>query len=56
VEDLSAEDRAALNKAPFVLEDYKEHIGLSDFHGEEGYTTIERTSIRPTLDVNGIWG
>jgi acetylornithine deacetylase/succinyl-diaminopimelate desuccinylase-like protein len=56
VEDLSAEDRAALNKAPFVLEDYKEHIGLSDIDGEEGYTTIERTSIRPTLDVNGIWG
>ena len=38
------------------LEDYKAHIGINDVHGEEGYTTNERNSIRPTLDVNGIWG
>jgi acetylornithine deacetylase/succinyl-diaminopimelate desuccinylase-like protein len=56
VEELSAEDREALNKAPFDKKAYKEHIGLTDIHGEEGYTTLERTSIRPTLDVNGMWG
>ena len=37
-------------------EDYKEALDLSDIHGEKGYTTMERTGIRPTLDVNGIWG
>lgn len=56
VVELSEEEREALNKAPFDLEDYKASIGLTDTEGEEGYTTLERTSIRPTLDVNGIWG
>ena len=54
--ELSKEERAEMAKAPFNLEDYKKSIGLSDIHGEEGYTTSERQSIRPTLDVNGIWG
>ena len=54
--ELSKEERAEMAKAPFDLEDYKKSIGLSDIHGEEGYTTSERQSIRPTLDVNGIWG
>lgn len=56
VVELTAEEREALNKAPFELEDYKASIGLSDIEGEKGYTSLERTSIRPTLDVNGIWG
>lgn len=56
VEILSAEERAEMAKAPFSLEEYKKSLNLSDVHGEEGYTTNERNSIRPTLDVNGIWG
>ena len=56
VQSLSADQRADLNKAPFRLEDYKAALDLSDIHGETGYTTVERTGIRPTLDVNGIWG
>jgi acetylornithine deacetylase/succinyl-diaminopimelate desuccinylase-like protein len=56
VEILSAEERAEMAKAPFSLEEYKKALSLSDVHGEEGYTTNERNSIRPTLDVNGIWG
>ena len=50
------EERAEMAKAPFNLEDYKKALELSDVHGEEGYSTMERNSIRPTLDVNGIWG
>ncbi len=56
VEVLSIEERAEMNRAPFSLDAYKKALDLSDVHGEEGYTTIERASIRPTLDVNGIWG
>lgn len=54
--ELTAEERAAMARAPFNLEAYKKSIGLSDVEGEEGYSTMERASIRPTLDVNGIWG
>lgn len=56
VEELSNEDRENLNKAPFDLEEYKKDLDIDDVRGEEGYTTLERTGIRPTLDVNGIWG
>lgn len=56
VEILSQEERTEMAKAPFSLEAYKKSIGLADIDGEEGYTTNERNSIRPTLDVNGIWG
>jgi len=56
VEILSAEERAEMAKAPFNLENYKKALDLTDIHGEDGYSTNERTSIRPTLDVNGIWG
>ncbi|HLU85127.1 MAG TPA: dipeptidase [Vicingaceae bacterium] len=56
VEIISEEERAEMAKAPFNLEAYKKSIGLTDVDGEEGYTTNERNSIRPTLDVNGIWG
>lgn len=56
VEELSAEERAEMAKAPFDVSDFKKSIGLSDVEGEAGYSTPERKSIRPTLDVNGIWG
>jgi len=53
---LSEADRAALNKAPFDLEDYKKDLDVNDVWGEKGYSTLERTGTRPTLEVNGIWG
>lgn len=56
VEIVSAEDRAEMNKLKDNPEEFKKSIGLSGVEGEEGYTTLERTSIRPTLDCNGIWG
>ena len=56
VEELSKEERAEMAKAPFSLEAYKKALDIDAVFGEEGYTTNERNSIRPTLDVNGIWG
>ncbi|MDX5348344.1 MAG: dipeptidase [Hymenobacteraceae bacterium] len=56
VDELSREERDEMAKAPFDLEKYKAALNLGDVHGEAGYTTMERNSIRPTLDVNGIWG
>ena len=56
VEIVSVEDRAEMNKLKDNPEEFKKSIGLSGVEGETGYTTLERTSIRPTLDVNGIWG
>jgi acetylornithine deacetylase/succinyl-diaminopimelate desuccinylase-like protein len=56
VENLSEEERAEMAKAPFNLDAYKKALDISDVYGEKGYTTNERNSIRPTLDVNGIWG
>lgn len=56
VEELSAEERAKMAEAPFSLEQYKAALDIDDVYGEKGYTTNERNSIRPTLDVNGIWG
>ncbi|WP_340075153.1 dipeptidase [Leptobacterium sp. I13] len=56
VVELSKEERAEMAKAPFSLEDYKKALDIDDVYGEKGYTTNERNSIRPTLDVNGIWG
>jgi len=56
VVELSQEDRAEMAKAPFSLEEYCKALDLQDVHGELGYSTLERGSIRPTLDVNGIWG
>ncbi len=56
VAELSAAEREAINKAPFNLEAYKKELGIDEIQGEKGYTTVERTGIRPTLDVNGIWG
>jgi acetylornithine deacetylase/succinyl-diaminopimelate desuccinylase-like protein len=56
VEELSKEERAKMAEAPFDLEEYKKALDLDDVYGEKGYSTNERNSIRPTLDVNGIWG
>jgi acetylornithine deacetylase/succinyl-diaminopimelate desuccinylase-like protein len=56
VAELSSADREALNKAPFDLNEYKKELGIGEIQGEKGYTTLERTGTRPTLDVNGIWG
>ena len=56
VEILSEKERTEMAKAPFSLHDYKEALDIDAVYGEEGYTTNERNSIRPTLDVNGIWG
>ena len=56
VQELSAEEREKMNKAPFDLEVYKKELDIDAVKGETGYTTLERASIRPTLDVNGIWG
>ena len=56
VDEVSKEERAMMNSAPFSIVDYKAHLDINEVMGEEGYTTLERTSIRPTLDVNGIWG
>lgn len=54
--ELSSEERKAIAKRPFNLEDYKGYLEIGAVHGENGYNTIERTAIRPTLDVNGMWG
>ena len=56
VEELSNEERVEMAKAPFSLEDYKDALKINAVYGEKGYTTNERNAIRPTLDVNGIWG
>jgi acetylornithine deacetylase/succinyl-diaminopimelate desuccinylase-like protein len=56
VAELSSTDRTAINKAPFNLADYKKALEIDEVAGEENFTTVERTGIRPTLDCNGIWG
>ena len=56
VVELSAEERAEMAKAPFSAEAYNKALDMEDVYGEKGYSTPERGSIRPTLDVNGIWG
>lgn len=54
--ELSKEERDELNKTPFNLAEYKKDLAVNEVHGETGYTTLERTGIRPTLELNGIWG
>lgn len=56
VEELSRAERDEMAKAPFSLDAYKKALDIDDVYGEKGYVTNERNSIRPTLDVNGIWG
>lgn len=53
---VSDSDRAEMAKAPFSLDFYKKDLAVEEVWGEKGYSTVERTSIRPTLEVNGIWG
>ena len=56
VQIVSEGEREEMNKAPFSIEKYKKSLNIESTHGEKGYTVLEQTSIRPTLDVNGIWG
>jgi len=56
VDVVSDTERAEMAKTPFSLDAYKSELDVEDVLGEKGYSTIERTGIRPTLDVNGIWG
>jgi acetylornithine deacetylase/succinyl-diaminopimelate desuccinylase-like protein len=56
VEELSPEERAEMAKRPYSEDEYKKALNIADTFGEASYTTNERNSIRPTLDVNGIWG
>jgi acetylornithine deacetylase/succinyl-diaminopimelate desuccinylase-like protein len=56
VAEASKEERELMNKAPYSEEEYKKEVGVNELWGEKGYTTNERTGIRPTLEVNGIWG
>jgi acetylornithine deacetylase/succinyl-diaminopimelate desuccinylase-like protein len=56
VADPTPEERRLLAQAPFDEKAYKEELGIKEIWGEEGYTTNERTGIRPTLELNGIWG
>ncbi len=53
---LTPEEREAFNSAPFDIERYKQNINIPDVAGEDGFSTMERTGVRPSLDVNGIWG
>jgi len=56
VMNLSNDERTELNKAPFNLDEYKKDLAVDEVWGEKGYTTLERTGIRPTFELNGIWG
>jgi len=56
VVELSDEERGLIAKAPFSLDEFKAELKINDVQGEAGYSTKERVSTRPTLDVNGIWG
>jgi len=53
---VSDKERELLNKAPYSEDEYKKEVGVNELQGEKGYTTNERTGIRPTLEVNGMWG
>lgn len=56
VQNLDETERELLNSAPFDEEEYKKDLDVNELWGEQGYSTIERTGTRPTLEVNGIWG
>lgn len=56
VVEATPEERELMAKAPYDEEEYKKELGVKELWGEKGYTTFERTGIRPTLEVNGIWG
>lgn len=54
--EVPAQEREKINGVPFILKEYQEELGIEEVWGEKGYTVLERTGIRPALDVNGIWG
>lgn len=56
VQELSPEEKKLIDQVPFNEEMYKQNLGISQLYGEKGYSTIERTGVRPTLDICGIWG
>lgn len=56
IHEMTAEERDAMAQLPFNEEEFKSALGITEVFGEKGYSTIERKSARPTLDVNGIWG
>jgi acetylornithine deacetylase/succinyl-diaminopimelate desuccinylase-like protein len=56
VAEVTPEERKLMAKAPYNEEEYKNDLGVTQLWGEKGYTTNERTGIRPTLELNGIWG
>ena len=56
VRELTQAEKVAFNMAPFNVEEYKKGLDIDDVEGEYGYSTMERTGVRPSLDVNGIWG
>jgi acetylornithine deacetylase/succinyl-diaminopimelate desuccinylase-like protein len=56
VVEATEEERALINRAPFNEAEYKAELGINALWGEKGYSTYERTGIRPTIEVNGIWG
>ncbi len=56
VRELTDDERRAFNRAPFDIAEYKRALQIGDVEGEAGFTTLERTGVRPSLDVNGIWG
>ncbi|MEO5650856.1 MAG: dipeptidase [Ginsengibacter sp.] len=56
VAEVTTKERELMAKAPYDNEEYKKEVGVNELWGEKGFTTNERTGIRPTLEVNGIWG
>ena len=56
VVELTPDERKMLARAPFDIDEYKAFLDINEVKGEKGYTTLERTGIRPSLDVCGIWG
>ena len=56
VVELTPDERKMLARAPFDIDEYKQFLDINEVKGEMGYTTLERTGIRPSLDVCGIWG
>ncbi|MGB0431728.1 MAG: dipeptidase [Bacteroidia bacterium] len=54
--DIPAEEKEAMTKIPFDMDEYKAHLDIDAIGGEQEYSVYEKTSVRPTLDVNGIWG
>lgn len=56
VQEVSETERALIAQIPFSEDNYRQNLGITEVFGEKGYSTLERTGIRPTLDICGIWG